>query len=110
MSSFPKLPHVEAGTNLVVLNALETVVENNVERVFDFIVAEDVVVFFRKTSPAIVAVENQTGTWNHPGAVKFTNFNALDSACEALFFIELQTNRLKMGTDTFFIDIDGLSN
>jgi hypothetical protein len=68
MSPFPKLPHVEAGTNLVVLNALETVVENNAERVFDFIVAEDVVVHFRKTSPAIVAVEDQTGTWNHAGA------------------------------------------
>jgi hypothetical protein len=68
MSSFPKLPHVEAGTNLVVLNALETVVENNVERVFDFIVAEDVVVHFRKTSPAIAAVEDQSGTWNHAGA------------------------------------------
>ena len=38
------------------------------ERVFDFIVAEDVVVLFRKSSPAIVAVEEQTGTWNHPGA------------------------------------------
>jgi hypothetical protein len=62
------LPHVEAGTNLVVLNALEAVVQNNVERVFDFIVAEDIVVFFRKSSPAIVAVEDQTGTWNHPGA------------------------------------------
>jgi hypothetical protein len=68
LSSFPKLPHVEAGTNLVVLNALEAVVQNNVERVFDFIVAEDIVVFFRKSSPAIVAVEDQTGTWNHPGA------------------------------------------
>ena len=68
LSSFPKLPHVEAGTNLVVLNALEAVVQNNVERVFDFIVAEDVVVLFRKSSPAIVAVEEQTGTWNHPGA------------------------------------------
>jgi hypothetical protein len=67
MSSFPKLPHVEAGTNLVVLNALETVVENNAERVFDFIVAEDVVVHFRKTPPAIAAVEDQSGTWNHAG-------------------------------------------
>jgi hypothetical protein len=42
MSSFPKWPHVESGTNVVVPNALETVVENNAERVFDFIVAEDV--------------------------------------------------------------------
>ena len=46
------MPHVEAGTNLVVLNALETLIENNAERVFDFIVAEDVVVNFRKTSRA----------------------------------------------------------
>jgi hypothetical protein len=68
LSSFPKLPHVEAGNNLVVLNALETLIENNAERVFDFIVAEDVVVNFRKTSPAILGVEDQTGTWNHPGA------------------------------------------
>jgi hypothetical protein len=68
MSSFPKLPHVEAGTNLFVLNALETVVENNAERVFDFIVAEDVVLNFLKTPPAIVAVEDQSGTWNHAGA------------------------------------------
>ena len=42
--------------------------ENNAERVFDFIVAEDVVVHFRKTSPAIAAVEDQSGTWNHAGA------------------------------------------
>jgi hypothetical protein len=63
MSSFPKLPHGEAGTNLV-----EAAVENNAERVFDFIVAEDVVVHLRKTAPAIAAVEDQSGTWNHAGA------------------------------------------
>ena len=68
MGSFPKLPHVEAGTNLFVLNALETVVDNNAERVFDFIVAEDVVLHFLKTPPAIAAVEHQNGTWNHAGA------------------------------------------
>jgi hypothetical protein len=49
LSSFPKLPHVEAGANLFVLNALETVVENNAQRVFDFIGAEDVVLHFLKT-------------------------------------------------------------
>lgn len=68
MNSFPKLPHVETGTNLFVLNALEAVIENNAERVFDFIVAEDVVLHFLKTPPAIAAIENQSGTWDHAGA------------------------------------------
>lgn len=68
MSSFPKLPHVEAGTNLFVLNSFESVIENNAERVFDFIAAEDAVVNFLKAPPAVVAIEEPNGTWNHPGA------------------------------------------
>lgn len=35
------LPHVKSQTNLMVVNALAATIENNVEHVYDFIVAEE---------------------------------------------------------------------
>ena len=80
MQKSPTLPHVEAKTNLMLMNALEATVDNNIERVYDFITAEDLDLNFLskklnlEDTPKMVGYDMEIGPWNHSGATKISTF------------------------------------
>jgi len=57
-----------------VSNALTATIDNNIERVFDFIVAEDVVTKYLKGDPALLSYDMEVGPWNHSGATRINTF------------------------------------
>ncbi|MEL6928249.1 MAG: hypothetical protein AAFO95_06420 [Cyanobacteria bacterium J06600_6] len=85
---FLSLPHVEAKTNIMVMNAVSTTVNNNVERVYDFISAEDVDRDFLQAQttisdeqdgesqpdkPKMLGYEIEVGPWGQKGATRVTS-------------------------------------
>ncbi len=71
---------VDAGVNRNVVCAVSGIIENSVERVFDFTVAEDVITRFLKGEPAVTGYEIHQGPWGQPDAyrtVHFANNHAL---------------------------------
>lgn len=59
---------IDAKTTVLTLNVVAGTIDNNIEKVFDFTIAEDVVVNFLKGSPAVVGYDMLQGPWNHRGA------------------------------------------
>ncbi|WP_299246793.1 SRPBCC family protein [uncultured Aquimarina sp.] len=78
---------VEKGTNLLVTAAVSATVENNVETVFDFTVAEDVITRFLKGVPEVTGYEIQQGPWGQKGAYRWVHFGE-DKAREEINFIQ----------------------
>lgn len=78
---------VEKGTNLLVTAAVAATVENKVETVFDFTVAEDVITKFLKGEPAVTGYEIQQGPWGQKGAYRWVHFGE-DKAREEINFIQ----------------------
>ena len=78
---------IDRGSNLLVTAALGALVENDVETVFDFTVAEDVVTKFLKGEPAVTGYEIMQGPWGQPGAFRWTYFGK-DKAREQVNFIQ----------------------
>ena len=54
MGYYETLPLVKAKTSLMVSNNITGTINKEIERVYDFIVAEDVVLNFLKDEPAIL--------------------------------------------------------
>lgn len=65
---------VDAGVNRNVVVAAGALVENSIERVFDFTVAEDVITKFLKGEPAVTGYEVHQGPWGQPGAFRTVHF------------------------------------
>ena len=64
---------VDGKVNLIVQSAVGGIVENSVEKVYDFIVAEDVVLKLLKGKPALEGYEIIKGTWDHAGSERWLN-------------------------------------
>lgn len=75
-----------AKTNRLVTGAIEAIVENNIERVFDFTVAEDVVTKFLKGEPAVTGYEIVQGPWGQPGAFRWVHFGKEKAREQVNFF------------------------
>lgn len=67
LQKFEALPHEKAQTNLMIVNALAATIENNIECVYDFIVAEDVHLAFLKGKPEMLGYDIEVGPWNRMG-------------------------------------------
>ncbi|GAA2227733.1 hypothetical protein GCM10010413_24370 [Promicromonospora sukumoe] len=78
---------VEAGANRNVVCAVGGIVENNVERVFDFTIAEDVVTNFLKGEPAVTGYDVHQGPWGQTGSYRTVYFGD-QSAREQVNFIQ----------------------
>lgn len=74
MSYFETLSHVKAKTSILVSNDITGTINNSLERVYDFIVAEDVVLKFLKGKPALLEYNMEVGPWNHSGATRINTF------------------------------------
>ncbi len=74
LQKFEALPHEKAQTNLMMVNALAATIENNIECVYDFIVAEDVHLAFLKGKPEMLGYDIEVGPWNRMGATRITRF------------------------------------
>ena len=74
MNYFEDLPHMKAKTSIRISNDITATVDNTIERVFDFIVAEDVVIKFLKGKPALLKYDMEIGPWNHSGATRVNTF------------------------------------
>ncbi|MEL6500021.1 MAG: hypothetical protein AAFQ23_01255 [Cyanobacteria bacterium J06623_1] len=85
------LPHVESKTSFMVSNALTATIDNNIERVYDFIVAEDVDLNFLQgrtnlsgaeaanndspiRTPRMLGYEIDGEFWNQIGATRISSF------------------------------------
>jgi hypothetical protein len=64
---------VDGKVNRIVMSAVGGVVENSVERVYDFIVAEDVVLKIIKGKPALKGYDIITGSWDHACVARWLN-------------------------------------
>lgn len=88
---FEIYPHVKCQTNLMVSNNLMATIDNNIERVYDFIVAEDVDVDFLQGrtnlsgaaeanidslpgTPRMLGYEIEGGFWGRAGATRISSF------------------------------------
>jgi len=65
---------IDQKTNLLVTAAVGAIVENNVETVFDFTVAEDVITEFLKSEPEVTGYDILQGPWGQPGANRWVYF------------------------------------
>jgi hypothetical protein len=75
---------VDGKVNRIVMSAVGGVVENSVERVYDFIVAEDVVLKLIKGRPALEGYDIVTGPWDHAGAARWLNMEGGFRARESI--------------------------
>ncbi|HGN8625348.1 hypothetical protein AAA557_05155 [Pseudomonas aeruginosa] len=78
---------VDAGVNRNVVCAVSGIIENSVERVFDFTVAEDVITRFLKGEPAVTGYEIHQGPWGQPDAYRTVHF-ANNHAREQINFFQ----------------------
>jgi hypothetical protein len=65
---------VDGKVNLIVQSAVGGIVENNVEKVYDFIIGEDVVTRLIIGKPVLENYDIIAGSWEYPGAQRWLNF------------------------------------
>lgn len=78
---------IDAGVNRNVVVAAGTLVDNSVERVFDFTVAEDVATTFLKGEPAVTGYEIHQGPWGQQGAYRTVYFGDKSVREQINFFV-----------------------
>ncbi len=84
MNYFENLPHMKAKIGIRVSNDITATVNNTIERVFDFTVAEDVVTKFLKGKPALLNYDLEVGPWNHSGATRVNTFEGNSKLRESI--------------------------
>lgn len=105
------LPHEEAQTNLMYVTALGATVENNIERVYDFVVAEDVHLNFLGGEPRMLGYDIEKGPWNRSGATRVTRFEGdygfreTIIGCERPYYFQYMVTEFKGGWLEGLIDL-----